>query len=88
MSKYKIIIAPRAKKQIDSLPSNIKSKIARVLVDILAVNPYLGKPLKAELKGMYSYRVADYRIIYSILKQELIIQVIKVMYRREAYRKS
>ena len=86
MSKYAIVIAPRAKKQIDSLPEIIKSKIARVLIDILADNPYIGKPLKAELRGLYSYRVADYRIIYSILKQELIIQIIKVMHRKEVYR--
>ena len=86
MSKYKIHIVPRAKKHIDSLPENIKSKIIRVIIEILANNPYLGKPLKADLKGRYSYRVADYRIIYSIFKRELIIQIIKVMHRREAYR--
>jgi len=86
VSKYKIIIAPGAEKQIDNLPTNIRSKIDRVIVDILANNPYLGKPLKGNLKGRYSYRVADYRIIYSIFKHELIIQIIKVMHRREAYR--
>ncbi|MCX5692061.1 MAG: type II toxin-antitoxin system RelE/ParE family toxin, partial [Candidatus Omnitrophica bacterium] len=30
--------------------------------------------------------VGDYRIIYSILKRELIIQIIKVSHRREVYR--
>ena len=86
MSKYSINIAPGAKKQIDSLPIKIKSKIDRVIVDILANSPYLGKPLKGDLKGRYLYRVADYRVIYSILKQELIVWIIKVMHRREAYR--
>lgn len=86
MSKYSINISPGAKKHIDSLPINIKSKIDRVIVDILANSPYLGKPLKGDLKGRYSYRVADYRIIYSILKRELIVWIIKVMHRREVYR--
>jgi len=86
MSRYKIDIGPRARKQIDDLSESIKSKIIRVIIDILANNPYLGKPLKANLKGRYSYGVADYRIIYSILKHELVIQIIKVMHRREAYR--
>lgn len=86
MNRYKIHIVPRAKKQIDDLPEKIKSKIIAVIIEILANNPYLGKPLKAEFKGRYSYKVADYRIIYSILKHELIIQIIKVMHRREAYR--
>jgi len=86
MSRYKIEIAPRARKQVDGLPEKIKSKIIKVIIDVLANNPYIGKPLKAEFKGRYSYRVADYRIIYSILKRELIIHIIKVMHRREAYR--
>ena len=86
MKRYTIIIAPKAKKQIDGLPPNIKSKIANVLVNILAQNPFVGKALKAELKGLYSYRAGEYRIIYSILKHELVIQVIKVMHRREVYR--
>lgn len=86
MSVYKIVIAPRAKKQIDSLPQDIKSRIGDVLINVIAKNPFIGKALKAELKGLYSYRLGDYRIIYSILKRELIIQLIKVMHRREVYR--
>ena len=86
MSKYSINISPGAQKQIDNLPINIKSKIDNVIADILAINPYLGKALKGDLKGRYSYRVADYRIIYSILKLELIVWIIKVMHRRESYR--
>ena len=86
MNRYKIRLFPGARKQIDSLPEKIKSKIIRVVIDVLANDPYLGKPLKGDLKGRYSYRVADYRIIYSILKYELIIHIIKVMHRREAYR--
>jgi len=86
MRRYSIIIAPRAKKEIDSLPRHIKSRIADVLMNVLAENPYIGKALKAELKGLYSYRAGDYRIIYSIKNRELIIQVIKVMHRREVYR--
>ncbi len=86
MSRYKIHIVPKVQKQIDSLPEKVKSRIIYVIMEILGTNPYLGKPLKAELRGLYSYRVADYRIIYSILKLELIIQIIKVMHRREVYR--
>jgi mRNA interferase RelE/StbE len=86
MTLYTIQIAPRAKKQIEILPENIKSRIADALSNILAKNPYMGKALKAGLKGLYSYRVGDYRIIYSIVRHQLIIQVIKVMHRREAYR--
>lgn len=85
MTCYVIIFAPRAKKQIDDLPAHIQNYIANAL-ETLSANPLAGKALKAELKGLYSYRVGDYRIIYSVLRQKLIIQVIKVMHRREVYR--
>jgi len=86
MNRYTIIISSRAKKDIESLPDNLKTRIANALYNVLAPNPFLGKALKADLKGMYSYRVGDYRIIYSIVKHELIIQIIKVSHRREVYR--
>ena len=86
MSRFTIRIAPIAKKQIDSLPDNVKSRVFEVLSSVLSEDPFLGKALKAELKGLYSYRVGDYRIIYSIIKRELIVQVLKVMHRREVYR--
>lgn len=85
MKRYAIVFAPKAKKQIEHLPSEVKTRIANAL-NVLADNPYLGKALKVDLKGLYSYRVGDYRIIYDILKHKLIIEVIKVMHRREVYR--
>ena len=86
MKRYNIIIAPRAKRQIDGLPKDIKSRMADVLLNVMARNPFIGKSLKAELKGLYSYRVGDYRIVYGVIKNRLIIQIVKVMHRREVYR--
>ena len=63
----------------------MKEKIANALEE-LTTNPYLGKSLKAQLEGLYSYRTGSYRIIYDILQHQLIVRVIKVMHRREAYR--
>ena len=86
MNSYRIVIAPRARKEIDGLPANIKSRIAEVLSNVLSKDPFTGKALKAELKGLYSYRVGDYRIIYAVARRELMIQIVKVMHRREVYR--
>jgi len=86
MSTYTVVIAPRAIKQINSLAQAVKDKIGDTIHNVIAPNPFIGKPLKAELRGLYSYRIGDYRIIYSILKSKLIIHIIKVMHRREAYR--
>jgi addiction module RelE/StbE family toxin len=85
MSRYTIIIAPRARKEIDNLQPNIKARIGNAL-SLLAEDPFIGKALKADLEGLYSYRVGDYRIIYDIVRRTLIIQVLKVMHRRDVYR--
>jgi len=86
MMLYKIIIAPRARKQIEKLPENIKPRIEDILTNILPVDPFIGKSLKADYEGLYSYRVGDYRIIYEIIKHQLVIHIIKVAHRRDVYR--
>lgn len=86
MTRYRIEIVSRAKKQIENLPEKIQLRILSVIIELIANNPYIGKPLKGGFKGHYSYRVSDYRIIYIILKQEILVQVINVMHRREVYR--
>ena len=85
MKRYTIVIAPRAKKCIDKLEQGVKERIGNALL-LLAEDPFIGKALKADLEGLYSYRVGYYRIIYDIIRRSLIIQVLKVMHRREVYR--
>ena len=49
-----------------------------------------GKPLKGELKGYWKLRIGEYRVIYEIEKDKIIVYVIMVGYRRdeEAYKKA
>ena len=44
-----------------------------------------GKPLSANRKGQWRYRVGDYRIIVEIKDNELIILVINIGHRRDIY---
>jgi mRNA interferase RelE/StbE len=46
----------------------------------------LGKALKAELAGLWRYRVGDYRILCQIQDRELIVLVIAVGHRKDIYR--
>lgn len=54
--------------------------------DELRSDPFLGKLLKGELKGRYSYRIGNYRIIYRIEHGRLIIIIIDIGHRRDIYR--
>lgn len=56
---------PEAVAQIRKLSPSIKQPL-RALIDELAKNPYLGKPLRADLDGFWSVRHQRYRVIYTI----------------------
>ena len=60
-------------------------RIAHVLDD-LQRDPFQGKALKGELKGRYSYRIGDYRIVYMVERYRLVIMVIDIGHRRDIYR--
>jgi mRNA interferase RelE/StbE len=55
-------------------------------IEPLKNNPYLGKCLKGNLRGDYSLRVGNYRVIYTIHKSKLIIYIIDLGYRKDIYR--
>jgi len=82
---YTIVIAPRVKKQIAKLPVHILTKISNAIREI-AENPFQGKPLKAQLAGLYSFRAGQYRIIYNIVRHEIRVEIIKIMHRKDVYR--
>ncbi len=44
-----------------------------------------GKGLKADLVGMWRYRVGDYRILCQIQDDELLVLVVAVGHRRDIY---
>ncbi len=44
-----------------------------------------GKGLKADLSGLWRYRVGDYRIVCQIKDRELVVLVLAVGHRREIY---
>jgi mRNA interferase RelE/StbE len=68
---------------------NIEKKLYFRLIsaiESLRADPFQGKKLKGRLKGDYSLRVGDYRIIYTIHKDRLIVYIIDLGHRKEIYR--
>lgn len=44
-----------------------------------------GKVLKANLAGLWRYRIGDYRLIYTIGDEEMIVLVLTVGHRKDVY---
>jgi mRNA interferase RelE/StbE len=67
---------------------NLKHSDVRRILDAvesdLASNPGKDKPLKGQFKGLYSYRVGDWRVIYSLIGGTIL--VLRIAHRKEAYR--
>ncbi len=85
MSDYKIRFIRSARKELEALPNVL---VVRILKKIEALEndprPAGCKKLKGS-SNLWRIRVGDYRIIYSILDKEVVIEIITVRHRREAY---
>ena len=55
-------------------------------IETLKLNPYQGKRLRGKFAGDYSLRVGDYRIVYTVYKDRLVVCIIDLGHRREIYR--
>ncbi|MFU8790125.1 MAG: type II toxin-antitoxin system RelE family toxin [Methylobacter sp.] len=83
-----INVEARAAKTLKTLDKPTKQRIA-VFIDQLGQtdNPRnTGKALQGRLKGLWRYRVGDYRLICQIKDGELIILLLEIGHRKEVYR--
>jgi len=77
---------PEVARDIAGFPQNIKNRIRKAIEDRLILDPVkFGEPLRRSLSGFRKLRVGDYRVIYQIQVQTVII--LKIGHRREVYRK-
>jgi mRNA interferase RelE/StbE len=83
---YSIEIKQSAQKELANLPRNIADKVIKQ-VRALADDP---RPngCKKFVGTDYTYRIRinDYRVVYSIFDQQLVIQVIKIGHRKAIYK--
>ena len=73
-------------KKMDSSTSKlIRTWIEKNLID--TENPRVkGKALTGDLKGLWRYRVGDYRILADIQDDKLVIFLFEVAHRKEIYK--
>lgn len=85
---FKIALTKTAEKEYKSLYNDNRVIFERIrkAIHAIAEDPRQGKPLKFELKKLWSYRVGSYRIIYSIEHSILTVYIIDIGHRREVYR--
>jgi mRNA interferase RelE/StbE len=83
---FRIEFARGAAKQFASLPRREQERL-RIRIDRLTENPYPeGARKLAGEEGIFRLRSGDYRVLYSVKNDFLVVLVLKIGHRREVYR--
>lgn len=82
-------ISETARRQIKKLDRSTAQSLLRYLNGLVLETEdprQRGKGLTANLTGLWRYRVGDYRVICDIQDGELVVLVLQVSHRSQAYR--
>ena len=83
---YEIEILPAARRQIKKLPSPAQAQILDRIEDLRFDPRPSGVAKLAGEEGLYRVRSGDYRILYTIDDDQVVIFIVRVGHRREVYR--
>ena len=90
MTKYRIAETEIFEKKIKSTKyKSLYKKIKEYVYPILRKNPYFGsniKKLKGNYKDLYRFRIVDYRLFYKISEDTVIVFIIDIETRKDAYK--
>lgn len=85
---YAIEFLPAAKKELANLDFVIQKQLKEKII-LLASDPAQLKnnikPLKGEYAGKFRLRVRDYRVIFQIIEEKILITIVRIGHRKEIY---
>lgn len=85
MKVYRVEIAPAVRKRIKRIPKADKKKILDA-IELLGDNPRPhGYKKLVGFSEFFRFRIGNYRIIYKIYDDILLVAVVEVADRRDAY---
>jgi mRNA interferase RelE/StbE len=85
---YEVILRPSAARSFRKLPSEVQARL-KPAIDALAEDPRPhGIDKMSGGEHLYRIRVGDYRIVYEIQDDVLLVLVVGIGHRREIYRKK
>jgi mRNA-degrading endonuclease RelE of RelBE toxin-antitoxin system len=84
---YRVELTRRARRSLaEELPEAVAAACWEFISGPLAEDPYrVGKPLRDDLTGRYSARRGEFRVVYEVHDTIVVVRVIDVRHRRDAY---
>lgn len=85
--RYELRLSGAARRALaETLPESVAAAVWQFVSGPLLDNPHrVGKRLRFALEGYYSARRGQYRVVYRIGEREVIVDVIKISHRGDAY---
>jgi mRNA interferase RelE/StbE len=77
--------AARDLRKLGAAPKRLILRYLRQRIATCEEPRRFGRPLTGDLKGLWRYRVGDYRIVASIEEDRFVVLVVTVGHRREVY---
>lgn len=87
---YKLVVSDEVKKQLKKMDRHVGLMLAKDMkkrLDGLNNPRQFGKALTGQYKGLWRYRVGNYRVICDIVDNEMIILALEVGHRKEIYKR-
>ena len=82
---YTVEFRPAAAREFRKLPRDVQRRIATALNNLSEEPRPSGVRKLAGSEGLYRVRIGDYRVIYSISDELLLIVILRVRHRSDAY---
>ena len=82
---YSVEIENRCLREMRKLDQDVVRRAFTLIEEVIAKDPFSGKKLKGKYSGLFSYRFSDYRIIYEIRQQKMLVVVLRVRHRKNVY---
>lgn len=85
--RYGLRLSPSARRALsETLPEQIAAAVWEFVHGPLLDAPHrVGKPLRFDLEGYHSARRGQYRVIYRIDDDVVLVEVVKISHRSDAY---
>ena len=89
MKSFSVRYHKRALKQLSKMDRSTKALLFNwIETNLIGCSDprFSGKALSGSYKGLWRYRVGDYRLVADIRDEEILIIIVNVGHRREIYR--
>ncbi len=83
---WRVIVKRRPQRALRRLPKNVSKRIVKAIDDLAKEPRPHGSTKLSGYENLYRIRIGDWRISYAVEDEELIVLIIEIKPRGDAYR--